>query len=293
MAGALACCGYAVPDPIEAEASNPAGFFEPQWVNDFHLELLERADVRPLDSDPAATEAVAPLLTDPVVRGRLRDWLSLQLTEHDRLVVKDPRLVWFRDLWVGVAEELGEPAASVVMLRHPSEVSASRSEFYRSRTTTAVAGWINVALLAERVTRGSPRALVRYPDLTADWRATLTCLRDRLGLRLEPGPDVTPHPVDDFVDPTLRRREAGWNDSSDPARLRALADDVFDALGSASRDDIPQRSAGLDALAADYAALHAEAVDVVHHHVMRERRQARRARRARRQASKDARRGSS
>ena len=64
MAGALAHSGFYVPDAIEAEESNPAGFFEPRWVNDFHLDLLERADVRPLDSDPDATEAVEPLLAD-------------------------------------------------------------------------------------------------------------------------------------------------------------------------------------------------------------------------------------
>ncbi len=178
MAGALAHSGFAVPDPIEAEESNPAGFFEPRWVNDFHLDLLERADVRPLDSDPDATEAVEPLLADDEARDRLRTWLAAQLDQHDRLVIKDPRLVWFRRLWVGVAEELGQAPASVIMLRHPSEVSSSRSEFYQSRAATAVAGWVNVALMAERVTRGSARALVRYPDLTADWRTTLSRVRD-------------------------------------------------------------------------------------------------------------------
>ena len=279
MAGALAHSGFAVPDPIEAEESNPAGFFEPRWVNDFHLDLLERADVRPLDSDPDATEAVEPLLADDEPRDRLRTWLATHLDQHDRLVIKDPRLVWFRRLWVGVAEELGQAPASVIMLRHPSEVSSSRSEFYQSRAATAVAGWVNVALMAERVTRGSARALVRYPDLTADWRTTLSRVRDALGLRLEPGPEATPHPVDDFIDAGLRRREPGWDDTADPARLHALADAVFVALGETADDDSPGQSARLDALSGEYAALHAEALDVVRHHVMRERRQGRRARR--------------
>jgi hypothetical protein len=280
MAGTLAHCGYVVPDPIEPEESNPAGFYEPRWVNDFHLELLERADVRPLDSDPGAPEVVAPLLADAGVRERLRAWLSDQLDQHDRLVLKDPRLVWFRDLWVDVAEQLGQSPASVIMLRHPSEVSASRSEFYQSRETTAVAGWVNVALLAERTTRGAARALVHYADLTSDWRTPLTRVGDELGLVLDPSPDVSAHPVDGFIDPGLRRRDPGWADAADPAGLHALADAVYAALGDVAADDSPDRSPRLDTLAADYAALHAEALDVVRHHVMRERRQARRARRA-------------
>jgi hypothetical protein len=279
MAGVLSHCGYVVPDPIEPEESNPAGFFEPRWVNDFHLELLERADVRPLDSDPGAAEVVAPLMTEVDVRTRLRKWLAAQLDQHERLVVKDPRLVWFRDLWVSVAGELGQEPASVVMLRHPSEVSSSRSEFYHSRVTTAVAGWINVALLAERVTRGSARAVVPYADLMVDWRSSLTGIRDRLGLRLQPGPDDKPHPADDFVDPGLRRHHEGWEDSPVPLHVRSLADAVFDALGDVVRDDVPAHESRLDALHDEYAALHAGSFDVVRHQVMRERRQSRRSRR--------------
>ena len=63
------------------------------------------------------------------------------------------------------------------MLRHPAEVSSSRSEYYNLRQVPGVAGWINVALMSEQLTAGSPRVLVRYGDLTADWR-TQAELRD-------------------------------------------------------------------------------------------------------------------
>lgn len=279
MAGALAHSGFVVPDPIEAEESNPTGFFEPRWVNELHLDLLERVDVRPLDSDPEAADMVTSLLRDAEVRDRLRSWLAARLGEHERLVVKDPRLVWFRELWVSVAEELGQLPVSVIMLRDPSEVSSSRSEFYQSRTTTAVAGWINVALMAERVTRGSARALVAYPELMTDWRGPFRRLRDDLGLRLEPGPDDSPHPVDAFIDPSLRRRRPGWEGTAVPPHVRDLADAVFRELGAVADDDTAERGARLDALHGDYVALHAGAFDVVRHHVMRERRRARRSRR--------------
>ena len=279
LAGALAHSGFVVPDPIEAEESNPAGFFEPRWVNELHLDLLERADVRSLDADPEAAAVVASLLSDADVRDRLRSWLAAQLGEHQRLVVKDPRLVWFRELWVSVAEELGQRPVSVIMLRDPAEVSSSRSEFYRSRPTAAVAGWINVALMAERVTRGSARALVGYPELMTDWRKPFNRLQEDLGLRLEPGPEVSPHPVDGFIDPGLRRRHPGWAGSVVPPHVRDLADAVFGALGAAADDDTVEHRARLDALHGDYLALHAGALDVVRHHVMRERRRARRSRR--------------
>jgi len=286
MAGALAHSGFVVPDPVEPEESNPSGFFEPQWVMEFHLGLLEKVDVRPLDSDPDAPSVVAPLLTDPDVRRELRGWLAARLDEHERLVVKDPRLVWFHDLWVDVAAELGQEPGRVVMLRHPSEVSSSRSEFYQSREVTAVAGWVNVALLTERLTRGTSRALVRYPDLTADWRTQVSHVRDLLGLTLEPAPELRPHPVDDFIDPALRRRQPDWATTPVPAALQTLAETTFAALGEvADHDGSEQSAARLDALREEYDALHADALDVVRHQVMRERRRARQ--QARRQVRRE------
>ncbi|WP_151083627.1 sulfotransferase family protein [Nocardioides cynanchi] len=275
VAGLLAHSGFSVPDAVAPEESNPVGFFEPEWVMRFHTELLERAGVRTLDADPEALAAMASALQDGTVRGRLRDWLAESLEQHDRLVVKDPRLAWFHDLWTGVTAELGEEPGFVLMLRHPSEVASSRAEFYQSREISAVAGWVNVALMTERLTRGSARALVHYSRLTTDWRTEAVRLRDRLGLRLEPGPEVSPHPVDEFIDPTLRRREPGWGDSSVPAHLRDLADATFDALGDvADHGDSSGSAERLDELGRAYDAMHAAALDLVRNHVVRDQRRA-------------------
>jgi hypothetical protein len=275
MAGTLALSGFTVPNPVEPEESNPAGFFEPQWGLNFHLDLLERAGVRTLDADPDAMDFMAPVLADDSVRDRLRQWLSGRLEKHDRLVIKDPRLVWFRDLWLDTARELGEEPGCVIMLRHPSEVASSRSEFYDSRVVSAVAGWINVALMTEQLTRSVPRLLVRYPSLTADWRSQAVRVREGLGLRLDPAPEVTPHPVDQFIDPTLRRREAGWDEVPIPGFLRELGDATFAALGElADHGESGEHATRLDQLRREYDALHAGALDLVRNHVVRARRQA-------------------
>jgi hypothetical protein len=275
LAGVLAHSGFTVPDAVAPEESNPRGFFEPEWVMRFHLDLLERADVRTLDADPDAMGSMARVLHDDVVRQRLRDWLAGCLDQYDRLVIKDPRLVWFHDLWMDVARGLGHEPGLVVMLRHPSEVASSRSEFYQSREVSAVAGWVNVALMTELLTRGSARALVHYPRLTADWRTEAVRVRELLGLRLDPDPQLTPHPVDAFIDPGLRRRETGWVDSAVPVHVRALADTAFQALGEvADHGESEERADRLDELRREYTAMHAAALDLVRNHVVRDRRRA-------------------
>ena len=279
MAGALAHCGSDVPQAIRANATNPAGFYEPRWVVDFHKEQLERAGVRTLDTDPDALARMEAVTGDAQVRDTLRSWLAARLEEHDRLVLKDPRMVWFRDLWVAVAHDLGLDPAFVVMLRHPSEVSSSRSEFYNVEEVTGVAGWIDVALMTERLTRESPRALVLYPRLTADWRGELVRLRGLLDLHLDPAPEQTPHPADDFIDPALRRREPGWDDARVPSYLTGLADEVFaalDELTTGAGETGPDLAARLDGLGERYATLHAEALALTSHHLKRVKEQTRR-----------------
>jgi hypothetical protein len=272
MAGTLAMSGFDVPKAIEGKDSNPSGFYEPRWVVNFHRDLLRKVDVRTLDADPDALEQMAPVLGDPQVRAELRGWLEERLSEHERLVIKDPRLVWFRDLWIDVAGDLGHEPGFVFMLRHPSEVSSSRSEYYDAREVTAVAGWINVALMSERLTQGSPRALVHYPRLTADWRTEAGRVRDLLGLHLDPGPEVTPHPVDSFIDPTLRRRLPGWDESPVPRFLQELGEATFQALSEvAEHGDSPERAGRLGDLREEYRTLHSDALDLARAHIVRDR----------------------
>jgi hypothetical protein len=189
MAGALFHSGYHVPKAIKGNETNPVGFFEPRWVVNFHRRLVRSVGLRPLDQDPEAMRRLEGVLGDQKIRDELHDWLARRLERNGRLVIKDPRMVWFRDLWVDAATRLDVDPRFVIMLRHPSEVSSSRSQFYNSDQVAAVAGWINVALMTERLTAGSPRALVHYPQLTADWRTELTRLRDDLGLILDPPPE--------------------------------------------------------------------------------------------------------
>jgi hypothetical protein len=264
IAGALAHSGYVVPRAIKGNQTNPAGFFEPRWVVNLHRRLLGAADVGTLDTDPGAMSRLEATLADQAVQDELYEWLAPQLEIHGRLVIKDPRMIWFRDLWADVAQRVGIEPRSVIMLRHPSEVSSSRSSYYNAGEIPAVAGWINVALLTEQLTSGSPRALVHYPSLTADWRSELVRLRERLDLPLDPPPEVRPHPVDDFIDPDLRRMKTGWDASAVPAYLQSLGDRTFKALGDlAEGGESEAVSARIAELREEYARAHADAMAFV------------------------------
>jgi hypothetical protein len=137
-----------------------------------------------------------------------------------------------------------------MMLRHPSEVSASRSTYYSTRDVPAVAGWINVALLSEEVTSDLRRQFVPYTDLLSDWRGQLGAIGSSLQVEFTPPITEDPHPVDGLVDPSLRRMSAGWDEVAVPAPLADLADRVYDALVTEAAGGTPEGT--FTALRAEY-----------------------------------------
>ncbi|GAB3200464.1 hypothetical protein GCM10027062_20120 [Nocardioides hungaricus] len=237
VAGTLKRLGLHVPQPeVEADESNPRGYYEPLWVTEFHKELLNPIPVRTIDSRPTAAERAAEAVT-PEVEERLREWLSGELG-RPQVVIKDPREFWVHDLWLRVAGELGAEVATLTMLRHPTEVVRSRdtayltetsASFRRRRETTNVAAWVNAAFETERATRGHLRAFVPYADLLADWRATMARAGEQLAIGY--GDTTAPHPVDDFLDARLNRSQVAWDDLEVSPQLADLADRTWAAMG--------------------------------------------------------------
>ncbi|HSX66363.1 sulfotransferase family protein [Nocardioides sp.] len=286
VVGLLRLLGVRVPQPeVVADASNPKGFGEPQWVVDFHDELLEEGLVQVADSRPVAWELAARVAAAPAVLERAAEWLEQQFAVADELVVKDPRLTWFNELWLRAAAKAGAEPVFITMLRPPPEVVRSRQANYNGRMADAfgVAQWVNLMIGTERATRGHTRAFVAYADLIAGWQAALLPLAEHLGVEAlrNPGPEALAE-GDAFVDPSLRRMQPGWDDLAVPADLRALAEDLWrelEALAIPGRDDA-EAHARLDAIAARHADLFAGAESVVRSSIVAARRKGERAVRA-------------
>lgn len=218
VAGTLKRLGLHIPQPeVAADERNPRGYYESRWVADFHKHLLNPLPVRTIDSRPEAAD-LAMAATTPEVEAELREWLKDQL-DHPLLVIKETRAYWVYAMWLHIAADLGLEVTSLTMLRHPTQVVRSRESAYlsgetekfrRQRETTNVAAWMNSVFETERVTGGNPRAFVPYDDLISDWRAAMTRAGEQLGIEYV-GDLTAPHPVDDFITPSLNRSAAVWD----------------------------------------------------------------------------------
>lgn len=293
VSGALTRLGFHVPLPeVAANASNPRGFYEPRWVVEFHKVALKNAGIRDLDARPEARAKAAEVSSRPEVREEVRTWLGPELAR--RAVIKDPRTVWFTDLWLETARSLGATPACLTMLRHPAEVVGSRDAHYgknataeqrRQREVANVAGWVNVALVNERLTRDSARTFLHYTDLTTDWRKALGGVDERLSLGLPLDDPEAARSIDDFIDVSLHRTRLSWDDLDVPPYLRDLGEAVWQNLadlaeGSRAGDEI---SRSMDSLREDYDTAYAHAVAFARDHIDARVRAARR--KAQRQAS--------
>jgi hypothetical protein len=224
---------------VGANRTNVRGFFETRWVVDFQRSLLRRAHTYEFHGDPTAYQRLVDSFTDED-RITLTGWLADAAAGHRQLVVKDPRSAWFGELWSPAAAATGLRTGYLTMLRHPAEVAASRTKYYsghdgveereRRYAIGKVAGWVNVSLLNERETRGHARVFLRYTDLVADWRSAMTTVRDGLGLSFNHDLTAAPHPVDDFIEPELRRVTSGWDLIDPPPALADLAEEVWTVM---------------------------------------------------------------
>jgi hypothetical protein len=290
LAGTLKRLGLHVPQPeVQASETNPRGFYEPQWVIDFHKRHLKELALFNIDSRPAAVDLVARYVESGVPTAELHEWLSGQLAAPelvaDQVVVKDPHAFWFAQVWEQVTAELDVDLRWLTALRHPAEVVGSRDIAYLSsqsddlrltKETSNVAGWVHAALLTERAGRGGKRAFVRYVDLLADWRSALAPVQQQLDLAFNTDLSAPPgerghHDVDDFIEPSMRKSQLTWDDVRTPDWLRDMAEEVWQLLGvltATPHDEATQ--ARLDTIHDDYQARYADAVALTFDHTRAE-----------------------
>jgi hypothetical protein len=263
--GILARLGFHVPQPeVAADSTNPRGFSESKWVVDFHTRLLDRAGVQVADARPSAWALTANVALDEAVKQELRAWLEQQFRQSDNVIIKDPRLSWFLPLWRTCGEEVGAVARFATVVRHPAAVVESKQRSYGNwqGEIDRTAGWINQSLFTERATRDHPRSVVRYEDLLDDWTKTVARVGGELDLAVvRDAPAQAIVQVHEFVDRSLSRSRAKWEDFEIPGRLRELADEVWELMSGLSTGGPEDQPAvePFETARADYVELYEDA----------------------------------
>jgi hypothetical protein len=170
------------------------------------------------------------------------------------------------------------------MLRPPTEVVASKQANYGRMgagsdrgTITRTAAWVNMMLHTERATRGHQRRFVRYADLLDDWTRPVFALGEAFDLSaVKTAMAVDIAEVHRFIDPSLRRASATWDEIGAPQRLRDLADETWEVLDGLAEEggDTAAAHQRCDELRVAYDEQYAEAEAFAHSSVLAARRDA-------------------
>lgn len=260
--------GFHVPRPrVPTDNSNPQGFGEPQWVVDKHNALLRQANVHPSDARPDAWAETAKVCLDEQAGSEVSEWLRGQFDVHDRLVIKDPRLLWFLPLWYRIGGELDADVHVVTMLRHPAEVVGSKMRWYPGMSlvdANRVAGWANTMLFTERATRDYSRAFVRFEDLLDDWTRTIASVSAKLDIpSLVNARAREQASAAETVDRSLRRTNVTWGDLEAPKGLIHLTEQVWEELLTLSdTGDGDAVMSRLDECREEYVSLYRDAENI-------------------------------
>lgn len=247
LAALVGQLGFHVPQPeVRPDETNPKGFGEPQWVVDFHTRLLRSANVQSSDARPVAWSDAAQECLHESNLEAVRDWLAPQFQEHEHIVVKDPRLLWFLPLWHRAGAACGATVDVVTMLRHPAEVVRSKSRWYAKMElaeANRLAGWVNTMLFTERGTRDRRRVFLAFDTLLDDWTQPIGRLSEELDLPVLVNARARDQAAADaFIDRSLHRSKASWTDLHAPKELVDLAQDVWADL-SLLCDDVQDEAA--------------------------------------------------
>ena len=267
LAGALKRLGMHVPQPeVPADNSNPRGFSEPRWVVRRHDRLLQRANVTVGDARPQAWLATAEAGLQEKTRQQVYAWLTETCTlEQPEVVLKDPRLGWFLDLWRTAAIRAGIATSYALMLRPPAETVASKQAHYSANLTPTAraAGWVNHMLHVERATRGERRAFLHYHQLLEDWTVPVFALGEKLDLhtvQTASAKDILQ--VHEFIDPSLRRITTEQHALDIPHPLDEIVDATWEQLCRLEEGETPEVHARLDELREQYTELYRHAEEL-------------------------------
>jgi hypothetical protein len=204
----LSLCGATLPAGlVGSTADNPRGCWEPRAAVVLNEAILRRhgssgydLTLRMQEDGAVDTDEKAAWIV------KIKAFFT-SLPAAPLVVIKEPKITALAGMWFEAARLAGFDVAAVIAVRHPQEATASLAEHYIGASPElASAWWLKFTLLAERETRGLPRAFVEYANLLDDWRREIKRISAALAIDLDSWDEDA---IEEFLTPDLRRQRPG------------------------------------------------------------------------------------
>ncbi len=198
---------------------NPKGYFENKDIINIHKAIGSKIRYRP------AFEGYYDSSKIKKDRANLTKYLTDKFHEAQYLVIKDPRMNDYIELWQHVLDDIHVKPAEIILIRNPLDVVASNSRAWHRDKTMALRQWQVRTLLSLRDTKGQPRLVVSYEDLFHKTLPTLKRVATQLDLPWPQDENELQKKIDGFIDPKLQKSDSGESLEAFKAE-KNLTDDV-------------------------------------------------------------------
>ena len=251
----LSLCGAALPAGLlGATAENPRGNWEPRAAIHLNEAILRRHGSSGYDLTLRMQEEGAfDAEENAACVAKIRAFLTT-LPAAPLVVIKEPKMTTLSGMWFEAARLAGFDIATVVAVRHPHEATASlvrrasRQNYVHVSPELGSAWWLKYTLLAERDTRGVPRAFVEYANLLEDWRREVKRISAALAIDLNAKDEGA---IDEFLTPDLQHHRDNGR-VAEPFGTDWMSV-VYETLSAAARDE-PWDESALDRVFEAYRA---------------------------------------
>lgn len=194
-------------DFIKANDTNPKGFWENKKVVDIQKKInAEMNWKRPFPQEWHHKKAMQPY------KKELKNLAKEQFANQDLWAWKDPRSCECIDMWQEIFKELRLSAGYIIMVRNPVDVAASFKKAYNRKEKTMMNLWQIRTLLSLKETYGEARTVIDYNDFLENSLKRLRETADILDLPWPQDESRLKNQLDEFVDPDLRHRQAGFEE---------------------------------------------------------------------------------
>ena len=188
---------------------NDRGYWELSDLVALNDECLEHFGLSWDDPRPMPTNWV----DDPWLekwRTRVASVITKNFPQAPLIVIKDPRISRLAPIWHQMLESAGFDVHTLIMLRHPLEVTASLLHRRDSQLDATEAHWLWLRYLvdAELGSRNHPRAWVRFDRLLRQWKFELPRLAQELQLTWPEPLDAVEQEIASFLDTGSRHQHA-------------------------------------------------------------------------------------
>lgn len=239
LARVLSLCGAALPPGLLGPTrDSPRGYFEPRAAIQINEDILRSHGSSGYDPSLRMQDEGAMSAEDRAAWvERIRRYLS-GLPAAPLTVIKEPKIALLGALWFEAAQLAGFDVVTAISVRHPGEVIESlarrgqRQRYVHNSPALVAAWWLKYTLLAERDTRGLPRAFVDYDNLLADWRREMKRVSLALGIDLSGSDDAA---IEEYLCPELRHHQ-DHGPAPEPFGTDWLSAS-YQAVGAAARDE--------------------------------------------------------